>query len=189
MIHFNYANKVAKWACTSTSASMKSTSASMKSTSASMKSASSASMKKLNSNSLNSHQRKNNCLIFSLILTHDVAVVLQREPGDILKNYCMSCPFIYKTLIQKVWYHFFLTTKNCKCNICFFGFLNGNGELIWENRKNLVSTIDWKLFLWCIYSRCIFSVLLRCANAIKVWVNCIKMWANAIKMPDQHKYE
>ena len=85
MINFNYANKVATCACTSTSASMKSTSASMKSTS--------ASMKKLNSNSLNSHQRKKNFLIFSFILTHDVAVVLQREPGDILKNCCMSCPF------------------------------------------------------------------------------------------------
>ena len=32
------------------------------------------------------------------------------------------------------------------------------------------------------YSRRIFSVLLRRANAIKVW-------DNAIKMPDQHKYE
>ena len=31
-------------------------------------------------------------------------------------------------------------------------------------------------------SRRIFSVLLRRANAIKVW-------DNAIKMPDQHKYE
>ena len=32
------------------------------------------------------------------------------------------------------------------------------------------------------FSRRIFSVLLRRANAIKVW-------ANAIKMPDQNKYE
>ena len=31
-------------------------------------------------------------------------------------------------------------------------------------------------------SLCNFSVLLR-------WANAIKVWANAIKMPDQHKYE
>ena len=39
------------------------------------------------------------------------------------------------------------------------------------------------------FSQCIFSVLLRRANVIKVWANTIKVWANAIKIPDQHKYE
>ena len=53
------------------------------------------------------------------------------------------------------------------------------GNVTVQIRNGWKTLRDWRFQQ---YSRCIFSVLLR-------WANAIKVCANAIKMPDQHKYE